>query len=271
MPVEKIVLNALPLILLCENPGVNLMITYLERYLEYEPDYVWAELTSLGADIRQEPLYTDAKAVARETMRRAKQNVATLVERLNSLEYQFLVPKEVWIAPDQTSIAALDALEQQYGLLPLSLRMWYEIVGSVIFMGTHPKLSYVDEPGRRSSAPFLGYTDPLTIYPFENDPLSFYADLIYDYTEEETTDPPYCIQLAPDEIQKANQSGGGPTQIMFPNPAMDAPLISEDWSGTLFVNYLRTCFQWGGFPGWRNYPDYPKEEIAFLSKDLLPL
>jgi hypothetical protein len=250
------------------------MITYLERYQEfasagYGNSRIWAELTSLGADIRQEPLYSDARAVARETMTRARHNVETLIGRLNTLEYRFLNSRSAWIVPDQASLAALDALENQYGLLPLSLRMWYETVGSVDFMGTHPELSYDDSPDRRSSRAF--YSDPLVIHPFNDPPLSFYADLAFNETGEDTTAPPYCIWLAPDEIQKANLSGGGPTQIMFPNPAIDAPLISEDWDGTLFVNYLRICFQWGGFPGWRNYPDYPKEEIDFLTKDLLPL
>jgi hypothetical protein len=246
------------------------MITYLER-LSYESERVWAELMSLGADIRQEPLYSDARAVARETMMRAKHNVAALVERLNTLEYRFSNPQKVWIAPDQASVAALDTLEQQYGFLPLSLRMWYDIVGSVDFTGAHPRLSCYDGLNWGGSESLHSYADPLVIDPFGSDPLSFYLDLAYEDSGEEITDPPYCIWLAPDAVHKANHSGGGPTQIMFPNLAIDAPLISDDWDGTLFVNYLRMCFQWGGFPGWRNHPDYPKEEIAFLTKDLPPL
>jgi hypothetical protein len=252
------------------------MISYFERYselasLNYENKRIWAELTSLGADIRQEPLYSDAKAVARETMIRAKQNVETLVERLGTLGYRFLSAQRVWTPPDQASTAALDALEQQYGLLPLSLRMWYEIVGPVDFMGTHPRLSSFDSLDKGVSRSLPVYADPLVIDPFRSDPLSFYLELVYEHTGEEITDPPYGLWLAPDAIHKANHSGGGPTQIMFPNPAMDGPLISDDWDGVLFVNYLRTCFRWGGFPGWRNCPDYPREEMDFLAKDLLSL
>ncbi|MEJ2013412.1 MAG: hypothetical protein P8X64_14455 [Anaerolineales bacterium] len=250
------------------------MISYFERYQEfasagYQNSRVWAELTSLGGDIRQEPLYSDARAVARETMTRAKQNIEILIERLRTLDYHFLSPQEIWITPDPDTIMALDALEAQYGLLPLSLRMWYEVVGSVCLMGSHSKLSYMDSSDRGASNPF--YSDPLVIDPLKDSLLSFYADMVFDYTGEETTDPPYGIWLAPDAIQKANHSGGGPTQIMIPNPAMDAPLISDQWDGVLFVSYLQQCFQWGGFPGLRESTDYPKEEVDFLTKDLLPL
>jgi hypothetical protein len=250
------------------------MISYFERYQEfasagYQNSRVWTELTSLGDEIRQEPLYSDARAVAFETMTRAKHNVEVLIERLHTLEYHFLYPQEIWNTPEPDTTMALDAFEAQYGLLPLSIRMWYEVVGSLCLMGSHPKLSYMDSFDSGASNPI--YSDPLVINPLNDPPLPFYADMIFDYTGEGTTDPPYGIWLAPDAIQKANHSGGGPTQIMFPNPVMDAPLISEQWDGVLFVSYLQKCFQWGGFPGLRDYPDYPKEELDFLTRDLLPL
>ena len=252
------------------------MISYLERYLESASlnqvnSRIWAELLSLGADVRQDPLYSDARAVARETMVRARKNVEILLERLSALDYQFLAPGEVWILPDRASTTALDALEQRCGPLPLSLRMWYEVVGSVSFMGAHPALSYFDSSKMRRVRPQPVYADPLVIDPLETDPLPFYLNLIYDFTGVETTDPPYGLRLAPDAVHKANHSGGGPTQILFPNPAVDAPLISDDWDGVSFVSYLRTCFQWGGFPGWRDHPDFPRAEIEFLTENLLAI
>jgi hypothetical protein len=43
---------------------------YLDRYLAGEHEDVWAELMSLGAQVRERSLLDDATAVARETMRR---------------------------------------------------------------------------------------------------------------------------------------------------------------------------------------------------------
>ncbi len=250
------------------------MITYLERYQEfasfgYENTRVWAELTSLGSDIRQEPLFSDARAVAHETMSRARQNIEILVDRLRRLDYQFLYPQEIWVPPSPDSISTLERFEANYGPLPLSLRAWYEVVGMVCFMGYHPKLSYLDSWPGGTLRPF--YSDPIVIDPIKDPPVSFYADLVFDFTGQDTTDPPYSIWLGPDAIQKANLSGGGPTMMMVPNPGMDGPLISEGWDGVLFMNYLRQCFQWGGFPGFKENPDYPKDELEFLTKDLLPL
>ncbi|MGZ3680588.1 MAG: hypothetical protein ACXWQR_18935 [Ktedonobacterales bacterium] len=63
--------------------------TFLERYVAGEHEQVWAELVALGAAVRQEPLHADALAVARETMRRARQNVLLLIRRLREVGYRF--------------------------------------------------------------------------------------------------------------------------------------------------------------------------------------
>jgi len=56
---------------------------------------------------------------------------------------------------------------------------------------------------------------------------------------------------------------------------LDALLIDGDdyWMGTMFVPYLRACFEWGGFPGLRTLDeaDRPKEELGFLTEGLLAL
>jgi hypothetical protein len=59
--------------------------SYLERYQAGEHEQVWAELYALGTAVREEPLYGDALAVARETMRRARYNIETLIPRLQTL------------------------------------------------------------------------------------------------------------------------------------------------------------------------------------------
>ena len=32
-----------------------------------------------------------------------------------------------------------------------------------------------------------------------------------------------------------------------------------------FVDYLRQVFQWGGFPGWEQYPRHPKKLVEKLT------
>ena len=61
----------------------------LRRYEAGEHEAVWAELTALGAKVREAPHVDDAWAVARETMRRARHNVEQIIRRLDAMGYRF--------------------------------------------------------------------------------------------------------------------------------------------------------------------------------------
>ena len=279
------------------------MPTYLERYLAGEREAVWAELTALGSAIRDEPLFADAQAVARETMRRARANVEVLVRRLTALGYRFigdaLGPNPTpYVPPTAESLATLRDIERQYGALPLSIETWYEIVGAVDFIGIYPRLStytgmgaegYVDmmlggERIRvRSDSPFyvrdtLSSTgapdpdadltaDPLVIWPCID---ALVDELPADGSERESPSR-YFLGFAPDALHKANVSGGDGPHIAFGDASMDAPLLGDDWEGVPFVTYLRTTFAWGGFPGLRDEVNPPRELLDSLREGLLPL
>lgn len=252
------------------------MVDFYERYQVCMDVYqhskrVWGELLSLGEGIHQEPISHQVRGVVYGTMKRVKENVATLIDRLYDLDYQFAYPDEMWVKPNPITSSFLDSIEEQYGLLPRSIRGWYEVVGSVNFMGQHPELNFFDQFSYEGWDSFHCYPDPLVIAPVQRELPSYFLNEVYEESGLEINTPPYALLLAPDAVHKANHSGGGPTQIMLPNPVMDAPLISDEWDGILFINYLRTCFKWGGFPGWRFNPDYPKDVLSFLTKDLLPL
>ncbi len=125
------------------------MATYLARYLAGEREQVWAELDALGAAVREEPLYADALAVARETMRRVRSNIETLVARLRDGGYWSAYKESVYAAPTgevEAEIARLEALIG--GPLPISLRTFYELVGTVNLMGTHPDWPVEGYPSR---------------------------------------------------------------------------------------------------------------------------
>src|SRR5258707_1642579 len=82
--------------------------TYLQRYVAGEHEQVWAELVALGAAAYDEPVHSDALAVARETMRRARANIETLIPRLQRLGYTFGYN---WLDPDmQASMTNYPAL-----------------------------------------------------------------------------------------------------------------------------------------------------------------
>jgi len=64
-------------------------MSYLERYVGGEYEQVWDELLALGPVVRQEPLYSDAMAVALETMRRVRSTIEELIQRLLGIGFVF--------------------------------------------------------------------------------------------------------------------------------------------------------------------------------------
>jgi hypothetical protein len=129
---------------------------YLEHYKAGEHKQVWAELQALGAAVREELLYTDAMAVARETMRRARRNIEVLIPRLDAIGYQFgyawatsrglqeghrtIVDWDgPFVPPPPDTSARLRELQMRVGDLPLSVGAWFEAVGEVNFVGRPPR------------------------------------------------------------------------------------------------------------------------------------
>jgi hypothetical protein len=254
------------------------MQTYLQRYLDGEYIDVWAELVGLGVAIRDKDIILDAQAVAKEMMNRAKKNICILYERLESMKYRFVYPNEALLAPDSKRLSFIKLLEKQKGPFPLSISMFCEIVGSVNFMGAHPKLCKCDGYDWGGSEKLQGYGDPLVVCTLDRgdqELLYYYINRAESEEEEmeleEKNPPPYGLEIGLSAINKAGQSGGGGVDMLVPNPAFDAPLLDSDgyWNGTFFVPYLRECFKFGGFPGFQGKDINP--EIETLKKDLLPL
>jgi hypothetical protein len=232
-------------------------MNYLERYQNGEYEQVWKELQDLGAGIRREPYYSEAQAVAAETMRRVRRNCERLVSRLQTLGYVFgTFPDgkrrgykvEPLTRPSDEMQDAFDELESEAGPLPLSLSAFWQEVGAVDFVGMH-----------RAWPTGL---DPLVVDPPQG-PLSDY----YDYEREEGE--AIFVGLAPDDFHKDNVSGGDPYGLELPNPAADFPFMYESHD-LLFVPYLRLAIlQWGGFPGL-DAQRIQFEPLAQLITDLEP-
>jgi len=68
------------------------MPTYITRYLAGERVEVWNELMALGEAVRHKPVQADANAVVKETMRRARCNIESLITRLSGMGYRFAAP-----------------------------------------------------------------------------------------------------------------------------------------------------------------------------------
>jgi len=221
----------------------------LDRYLAGEHEAVWQDLLALGAAVREDPYAADALAVAYETMGRVEANVRTVSERLVRIGFT-KSDGPLHASPQRSVDTQIRQLEKIAGTLPISLRAFYEIVGSVNWMGKHTSLL----PANHPFCP-----DPLVVFPIE-------AALETVHMFGDDGEP--SILIAPDELHKANISGGGPYQIEVPDPAADGVLRCERHH-LYFVEYLRLVFRFGGFPGFEGF-EYPPPELAELCADLLP-
>ena len=262
-----------------------------DRYVAGEYETVWKELVALGGSVREDPHAADSLAVAYETMHRVEQNVRTLVQRLTGIGYRFtpnpgssgaasaaVTGLAKMLASVVASMASSGAakqnqrtepaphvpppasaqrevadFEKQFGTLPLSLRAFYEVVGEVNLMGSHPRI----DPPRNTIAP-----DPLVVYGLDEGALE------YDEEDDDGDGQPNAITIAPDDLHKANTSGGDPYEIAIPDLRADGELLNERHR-LFFVDYLRLCFKFGGFPGYEAMGTIPAE-LDRLSAGLIP-
>ena len=66
--------------------------------------------------------------------------------------------------------------------------------------------------------------------------------------------------------------------FLFPEVVCDGIQVPCEFADGVYsltdrwlVDYLRLSFRWGGFPGWRNYPNRPESERAYLADGLLEI
>ena len=81
------------------------MSNFLERYEQGKHEQVWDELVALGAAVREEPLAADARAVAHETMRRARANVLTPMSSRSSSAWVVSVISSAMLSCSRSPIA----------------------------------------------------------------------------------------------------------------------------------------------------------------------
>ena len=114
----------------------------------------------------------------------------------------------------------------------------------------------------------------------EMDPLCVDPPGVITYLFEEWEDdgdnarsgnPPFRIDLAPDYLHKANISGGPAYSIELPFLGVD-PVFANEAHELPFVDYLRLCFRWAGFPRLEGHATRPgvREFVERMTKGIEP-
>jgi hypothetical protein len=166
-------------------------------------------------------------------------NAKQLHSNLSVLGFQFTHPEMVIGRPDPELAEKLQPIEKQFMHIPRALRIFYEVIGSLDFSGSHPEWNGCE------------YPDPLFV-----DPVDTVVSEFKMWNEDPEIDRScFSLPIAPDMYHKENVSGD-----MFYNVVLpcldDDPIISDEWHHTTFLNYLHTCFVWGGFPGLEKSSDH---------------
>jgi hypothetical protein len=206
----------------------------LDRYLDGQHVQIWTELYGLGPDVRADPdTWLDAQAVAEETLARVRRNLERLRDGLPAIGYRFARPERVLVAPPADVAEQIARVETVIGTLPLAFRVFWETVGAVDLSGEHPNWPH-------------GLLDPLMFEMSADYAVETYEDMV----EQGIHQPgePFAVDFAPDDLHKADISGGAPYAVHAPNPSADGIVLWEIHQ-TTFVNYLRTVMRYAGLGG----------------------
>ncbi len=215
-----------------------------ERYDAREEKQVWDDLRSAKADIWH--FYEDAYEVAQATMQRVAYNIQLIRQNLINAGYEFLAKNEdIYRRPDDRTDEKIAYVEEKIGPLPLVLKVFYEVVGSVDFRQSQTQLiKWMNEKRPKATElQLLGEQDPLVVFPIDT--------LIAKIDATPTLAPKrayFCF--APDEFHKANYSGGENYHLWLPDLNADCPIYGiYDWGQEYFLEHLRICCLHGGFRG----------------------
>ncbi|SRR5581483_1851537 len=137
-------------------------------------------------------------------MQRVRHNIELLIPRLRELGYQFggsaaVTPLPHWFQADRSSAeeksfqpylpphpethSLLEQLTYTIGLVPLSLQAFYQEVGGVNFIGTHPRWDIQVETIPRHKHLNITGLDPLFLDPLIDEVATFFLDEYRQYCE----------------------------------------------------------------------------------------
>jgi len=228
----------------------------------------WALLISQEHRLSDASFRSEALNFAMQIMARVGEWLDRTVEALNSDGYKFVYPDRAYVGPDPTAQEWIEEFRQKDVYFSVALEAWLRQVGGVNLMGSHrswpiPAYIYDDEPSGR----YPVCTDPLVVELPQDYANYLYDDWIEQRNQSAETEP-FRLDIAPDDLHKANISGGLPYQLSTDRPQVDGLLWNERRC-TTFMGYLRLAVQWDGFPGLEyvkasERPSIPEVESALI-------
>lgn len=231
-------------------------MTLLEKYKNGEVKEVYAEIQKLGKDAFMPEKFSEVEAVLIETFERVAHNLEVIYSELKNINYVFYDrPYHKPLPNTDKLLKKLDKAVKEFGFVPLSLKYFYKIVGGVDFAWNYNKEKIV--PWELADPIQISSLDELVSYVTDED----WKEDILDYVNDEEDYGYAFLELSADDLHKDNISGGSPYSLKIEEVlTVDSDFVDEPHN-TTFIDYLRICFDYCGFPGNPDNEDY-RELVA---------
>jgi len=239
-------------------------MTIYNRYLLGQEKQVYQDIYALGQDAFVPDNFLHIEKVLIQTFQRVSYNLEIIYSELKSIdylfiskfEYNFQQPLIKPLANTEKLLTKLENAVQPFGFLPLSLKMFYRIVGACNF-----GWDYITNKNY-----LWQFADPIQIVSLD--------DLVEEVTNEDylnelkecyELDGFVSLELSADYFHKDNTSGGAPYSLKLTEiESIDGQFLNEEHD-TTFINYLRICLYNCGFSRITN-PINKNDYHSFFAK-----
>jgi hypothetical protein len=239
-------------------------MTFYDRYINGQTEQVYQEIYALGQDAFLPTYLTDIEKVLTETFERVAYNLDIIYKELEEINYLFKTdfsynferPLIKPLSDTDELQEKLDKSVRQFGYLPLSLKMFYKIVGACNFGWDY-----------ETNEEFIWQcADPIQITSLDDLVSEFTDTATLDELKEYYEEDGYiALSLSADYLHKDNISGGQPYSLQLTEKqSIDSQFLYEEHN-TTFINYLRICFDNCGFSRITK-SEYHNDYQAFFDK-----
>jgi hypothetical protein len=244
-------------------------MTFYSRYQNGETQDVYNDIDKLGEQAFSPDYYPDIEKVLIETFERVKFNLNIIYHELKLIDYVFWKNENgndnAIVKPFDDKDQLLVMLERSIapvGKLPLSLKMFYKIVGACNFSWNYLKNENI----------MWEMADPIQISPLTDCASQvtdeYWLEEMNGYIEDEEFGFAF-LELSADDLHKDNISGGAPYSLQLTQTgSIDGYFLNEP-NNTTFINYLRICFESCGFPGMSNISNQSFQKFFDIVKPQL--
>jgi len=221
-------------------------MTLFDRYISGQREQVYQDIYALGEDAFLPDNLPDIEKVLIETFQRVAYNLDIIYSELKNIDYCFKTkfkynferPLIKPLADTEQLLANLEDALRPFGFVPLSLKMFYKIVGACNFAWDY-----------ETNEDYIWlYADPIQIDSLDGIVSEITNEFSFIEMKEYYEEDGYIsLPISADYFHKDNTSGGPPYSLKITEQqSVDADFLYEEHD-TTFIDYLRICFDNCGF------------------------